>query len=210
MHALPPRSAPDEHPRRPAPGEPASTVPPVIPHPETYKREPTQERSLRKIFKEDGAEAFAKAVRERRFVRVVCRPVVGGANAINWRGMCWLRWSCLLACFAVSLVCRVPTLHRKAGKVLITDTTWRDAHQSLLATRVRTIDLLAIGARACSAPAGWRSRCRVRFVYVLHPYVTWAFAFVSCTGATQLLPRRKSCGMPTVSSAGAAQRSTSP
>ncbi|MCY1068903.1 pyruvate carboxylase [Nannocystis sp. RBIL2] len=28
--------------------------------------------------------------------------------------------------------------------LLLTDTTWRDAHQSLLATRVRTIDLLAI------------------------------------------------------------------
>ena len=28
--------------------------------------------------------------------------------------------------------------------VLVTDTTWRDAHQSLLATRVRTKDILAI------------------------------------------------------------------
>ena len=28
--------------------------------------------------------------------------------------------------------------------LLVTDTTWRDAHQSLLATRVRTTDLLAI------------------------------------------------------------------
>jgi pyruvate carboxylase len=28
---------------------------------------------------------------------------------------------------------------------MLTDTTWRDAHQSLLATRVRTQDLVAIG-----------------------------------------------------------------
>ena len=31
---------------------------------------------------------------------------------------------------------------RKQKKLLITDTTMRDAHQSLLATRVRTIDML--------------------------------------------------------------------
>ena len=50
---------------------------------------------MKKIFDEDGPEAFAKAVR---------------AN----KGL------------------------------LITDTTWRDAHQSLLATRMRTIDMLNI------------------------------------------------------------------
>jgi pyruvate carboxylase len=33
---------------------------------------------------------------------------------------------------------------RKNAGVLITDTTWRDAHQSLLATRVRTIDLARV------------------------------------------------------------------
>jgi pyruvate carboxylase len=33
---------------------------------------------------------------------------------------------------------------RQHRGLLVTDTTWRDAHQSLLATRVRTIDLLAI------------------------------------------------------------------
>jgi len=33
---------------------------------------------------------------------------------------------------------------RKHEGLLITDTTWRDAHQSLLATRVRTIDMLNI------------------------------------------------------------------
>ncbi|KAI9475499.1 MAG: pyruvate carboxylase [Benjaminiella poitrasii] len=35
--------------------------------------------------------------------------------------------------------------------VLITDTTWRDAHQSLLATRVRTIDLLRIAPATAHA-----------------------------------------------------------
>ena len=33
---------------------------------------------------------------------------------------------------------------REAPGTLIMDTTWRDAHQSLLATRVRTQDILAI------------------------------------------------------------------
>ena len=33
---------------------------------------------------------------------------------------------------------------RDAPNTLVTDTTWRDAHQSLLATRVRTRDMLAI------------------------------------------------------------------
>ena len=41
-----------------------------------------------------------------------------------------------------------PTAFAKAVRenqgLLLTDTTWRDAHQSLLATRVRTRDLLAI------------------------------------------------------------------
>lgn len=32
---------------------------------------------------------------------------------------------------------------RAEKKLLMTDTTWRDAHQSLLATRVRTADILA-------------------------------------------------------------------
>lgn len=52
-------------------------------------------RSFKKIFDQEGPEAFAKAVR-------------------NHKGL------------------------------LITDTTWRDAHQSLLATRLRTIDILNI------------------------------------------------------------------
>lgn len=37
---------------------------------------------------------------------------------------------------------------------LITDTTWRDAHQSLLATRVRTIDLLNIAPTTAHALSG--------------------------------------------------------
>ncbi|CAJ0758956.1 15400_t:CDS:2, partial [Entrophospora sp. SA101] len=37
--------------------------------------------------------------------------------------------------------------------VLIMDTTWRDAHQSLLATRVRTIDLLSVAPHTAHALA---------------------------------------------------------
>ncbi len=33
---------------------------------------------------------------------------------------------------------------RAHGGALLADTTWRDAHQSLLATRVRTVDLAAV------------------------------------------------------------------
>ena len=33
---------------------------------------------------------------------------------------------------------------RKADRLLLTDTTFRDAHQSLLATRVRTYDMARI------------------------------------------------------------------
>lgn len=43
---------------------------------------------------------------------------------------------------------------REFDGTLITDTTWRDAHQSLLATRVRTIDLLNIAATTSHALNG--------------------------------------------------------
>lgn len=70
---------------------------PIDPYVPTIEALPGQleGRSLKQIFDQDGAEAFAKAVR-------------------NHEGM------------------------------LITDTTWRDAHQSLLATRMRTYDMLKI------------------------------------------------------------------
>ncbi|CAG8524585.1 7444_t:CDS:10 [Funneliformis caledonium] len=42
---------------------------------------------------------------------------------------------------------------REYNGVLIMDTTWRDAHQSLLATRVRTIDLLNIASHTAHALA---------------------------------------------------------
>jgi pyruvate carboxylase len=40
---------------------------------------------------------------------------------------------------------------RKNKGTLLMDTTWRDAHQSLLATRVRTIDLVAIAKHTSHA-----------------------------------------------------------
>ena len=45
-------------------------------------------------------------------------------------------------------------------RLLITDTTFRDAHQSLLATRVRTYDMLAIANfvahNACTISTAWK------------------------------------------------------
>lgn len=75
-------------------GAAPSSVAPIVPE---IKSNPGHGigRSLKKIFDEDGPEAFALAVR-------------------NKEGL------------------------------LVTDTTWRDAHQSLLATRMRTYDMLQI------------------------------------------------------------------
>src|SRR4030095_640203 len=43
---------------------------------------------------------------------------------------------------------------RNQKRLLITDTTFRDAHQSLLATRVRTCDMLAIAPAVARRAAG--------------------------------------------------------
>ncbi|GAB4009404.1 pyruvate carboxylase [Nocardioides ultimimeridianus] len=49
---------------------------------------------------------------------------------------------------------------RAADAVAVTDTTFRDAHQSLLATRVRTTDLLAVaGHVARTTPELWSLEC---------------------------------------------------
>jgi len=80
-------------------GAPPSPIDPYIP---TIEPKPREGRSLKQIYDQDGAEAFAKAVR---------------ANE----------------------------------GLLITDTTWRDAHQSLLATRLRTIDMLNIAPATSEA-----------------------------------------------------------
>lgn len=73
-------------------GPPPSAADPLIPSIQPHEK---TKRSLKEIFDQDGAEAFAKAVRAHE-------------------------------------------------GLLITDTTWRDAHQSLLATRLRTIDMLNV------------------------------------------------------------------
>jgi pyruvate carboxylase len=74
-------------------GPKPSSVNPFIP--EIPDPPPRQTPSLKRVFDEHGAKAFAKAV-------------------------------------------------RASEGLLITDTTWRDAHQSLLATRMRTADMLNI------------------------------------------------------------------
>ena len=86
-----------------AAGAPPSSVDPLIPTIEPLPGQP-KGLSLKQIFDQEGAEAFAKAVR---------------ANE----------------------------------GLLITDTTWRDAHQSLLATRLRTIDMLKIAPATTVAMA---------------------------------------------------------
>src|SRR6202008_3272061 len=49
---------------------------------------------------------------------------------------------------------------RAQKTVAVTDTTFRDAHQSLLATRVRTRDLLSVaGHVACTTPQLWSLEC---------------------------------------------------
>ena len=40
-------------------------------------------------------------------------------------------------------LCLAPTWTLRQQRLLITDTTFRDAHQSLMATRVRSYDMLA-------------------------------------------------------------------
>jgi pyruvate carboxylase len=58
---------------------------------------------------------------------------INGFNHESWRGV-------LLAEGPEAFAARV----RQHPQVLLTDTTWRDAQQSLLATRVRTVDLARI------------------------------------------------------------------
>jgi len=76
-------------------GVPPAELVPVVPKFDAADDDDDAKRSLRTIFKEEGPEAFARAVRSHE-------------------------------------------------GLLLTDTTWRDAHQSLLATRVRTRDITAI------------------------------------------------------------------
>ncbi len=66
---------------------------------------------------------------------------------IRWSNYTHLHWFSRLQAFATAV--------RKHPRTLIMDTTWRDAHQSLLATRVRTRDILAIApaTRQALAPA---------------------------------------------------------
>ncbi len=78
-------------------GPPPPIVEPTIPVLEPPTESPRSGPSLRSVFVNEGAEAFAKAIRANK-------------------------------------------------GTLITDTTWRDAHQSLLATRMRPVDMLKISA----------------------------------------------------------------
>ena len=58
---------------------------------------------------------------------------------------------------------------RKNEGLLVTDTTWRDAHQSLLATRMRTIDMLnvaeptSVALSNCYSIENWGGVSRTSF-----------------------------------------------
>jgi len=78
-------------------------------------------------------------------------PVLGGTNGLNTEPPPGSRQ--LLADLGPQ---EFATRLREQQQVAITDTTFRDAHQSLLATRVRTIDLLHVaGYVARTTPQMW-------------------------------------------------------
>ncbi|MGB1276484.1 MAG: pyruvate carboxylase, partial [Nannocystaceae bacterium] len=76
-----------------------------------------------------GAEGAAPA----RVVPDILQPPAGTPNPRGWRAVLQERGP---QAFAEAV--------RAHPGLLVMDTTWRDAHQSLLATRVRTIDIAAI------------------------------------------------------------------
>ncbi|KAJ3065399.1 pyruvate carboxylase [Podochytrium sp. JEL0797] len=68
-------------------------------------------------------------------------PDLPGAPADAATVSCLTGWRNILVEEGPEAFCRAV---RKHPSVLVTDTTWRDAHQSILATRVRTIDIAKI------------------------------------------------------------------
>lgn len=129
-----------------APPAPADAVPPTLPLPRADPSKPFPKPTLKAIFDKEGPAAFAKAVRKHEYDDAVklrrCVLVAGG----GWMGR---QADSHLAPHVL-----LPFLLCIRG-LLLMDTTWRDAHQSLLATRVRTRDILDIGM--CSR--WWRAKC---------------------------------------------------
>lgn len=78
-------------------------------------------------------------------------PIIPGFSANDLKTPCSSGWRQILIENGPEAFCRAVRSHKK---VLITDTTWRDAHQSLLATRVRTIDLAKVAVATSHALAG--------------------------------------------------------
>ncbi|KAI9362426.1 hypothetical protein DFJ73DRAFT_812313 [Zopfochytrium polystomum] len=81
----------------------------------------------------------------------IAPPAVPGFSTEELKAPCASGWRQILVREGPEAFCRAVRAH---PKVLITDTTWRDAHQSLLATRVRTIDLAKIATTTSHALAG--------------------------------------------------------
>lgn len=131
-----------------------TTVDPIVP---ILERKPKKEKSLREIYLERGPKGFAMA-----------GGCVGVVLIAVWRlGNSSIRPPTVHTHPLKSKLTTIPTTIqykqtnqnrtltvRKHKGTLITDTTWRDAHQSLLATRVRTRDLLKIADATSVALAG--------------------------------------------------------
>ncbi len=99
---------------------------------------------------------------------------------------------------------KFATWVREQKRLLVTDTTFRDAHQSLLATRMRTADMLAHrgplrGRARRLVLAGDVGRGDVRHVDALPQGVALGPARASCASASRTSSSRCCCGPPTPS-----------
>jgi len=143
---------------------------PTLPHPLTLHHAPPSQFATGEAttsFIGDSPELFDFAVVENRgqkLLNYLGELVVNGRSVQGASGPVTPRVAVMLpevphgappAGLKQVLEAGGPTAFAKAVRenqgLLLTDTTWRDAHQSLLATRVRTRDLLAIAPYSAHA-----------------------------------------------------------
>lgn len=96
-----------------ATGDPPSPVDPIVPEIHMEHKDPKAKQSLKKIFDQQGPEAFAKVS------NFVFSPFINTVFVL------------------LNIISILQQAVRENEGLLVTDTTWRDAHQSLLATRLR-------------------------------------------------------------------------
>ena len=99
---------------------------------------------------------------------------------------------------------KFATWVREQKRLLVTDTTMRDAHQSLLATRMRTYDMLAIATAYApharrTVLAGDVGRGDVRHVDAVPQGVAVGAARPTCASRSRTSSSRCCCGPPTPS-----------